>query len=288
MIGRAWIRRATAAAVGGLFALGLAFVPQEGAAAKPDSGPSGQKKAAHSSNRCDEKHPDRGNDEQGHNNPKCATPTPSATRTPTPTTTRTATPTGTATPTATATRTSTATPTETPTPTPTATATRTPTATATRTPTATTTATATLTATATSTPTHSKDASGAGACDPGFADGAVLTSDGYVEAGIEEFGGPGCAAGYVVVSLRVWVGSVLIPSEAISGGFVSWVGSGRLMPTENIHFVYGGALRVPFPQEEAEGCPDLYIEAGVAPVAQPANVTVYSVGGGTIWNARGC
>ncbi len=40
-------------------------------------------------NRCDEKHPDRGRDQQGHNNPKCATATPTPkkdtpTATPTP------------------------------------------------------------------------------------------------------------------------------------------------------------------------------------------------------------
>lgn len=87
----------------GVLALGAllaaVLLPSAGAAPAPEpeiSNPiTGQTLAA--SNACDEKHPDQGQDTQGHQNPSCRTPPATATLTPAITSTRTATATSTST-----------------------------------------------------------------------------------------------------------------------------------------------------------------------------------------------
>jgi hypothetical protein len=274
-------RRMTAAALAGLFALGLAVVPQEGAAAERDKGRSGQKTAAHSSNRCDEKHPDRGNDEQGHNNPKCATPTTTRTATTTPTATATPTSTWTATPTPTPTPTATSTATATSTPTVTHTATPTETATQTQTPTPTSTATPTATTTRTATPTATVVPSAACAM-PGFfvphAGGAPS-----LEAAIKGFGGAGCA-GYVVTSVRVTLersggGSLPAVVATVTGttdgagyGYSEVIAVG--MPVPATPQTYFATVPLPYGSFTSRNCLRLAVEIGIAPAAQPGSVTL--------------
>jgi phosphohistidine swiveling domain-containing protein len=84
MFGPHLVRRTVAA---GLIPLGVVLVPLAIDAAEPGGGTPAAPVVTNTSNRCDEKHPERGRDEQGHNSPACVTPTPTATptRTPTPT-----------------------------------------------------------------------------------------------------------------------------------------------------------------------------------------------------------